>query len=224
LRWKKHPFIGPTSSGRCCAPIANWPGRTAALAPSGTSVRLSFLGDVAQLVERGLCKPEVVGSIPIVSTNFCFAASDCENAAILRGPGANVSGNFTFLRRSGSLFVAMADKSRLGLTTGVPECFGVMNPRSVHCARYRTTSEWGHGLINERGRLRYQRGEDPSPQGGAPRRRLAKVRYRILDGLISDEQLIEALGASLERTNGCEPLHQRRIVPARGNLATVHCS
>ena len=27
-------------------------------------------GDVAQLVERGLCKPEVVGSIPIVSTDF----------------------------------------------------------------------------------------------------------------------------------------------------------
>ena len=26
-------------------------------------------GDVAQLVERGLCKPEVVGSIPIVSTS-----------------------------------------------------------------------------------------------------------------------------------------------------------
>ena len=26
------------------------------------------LGDVAQLVERGLCKPEVVGSNPIVST------------------------------------------------------------------------------------------------------------------------------------------------------------
>ncbi len=26
-------------------------------------------GDVAQLGERGLCKPEVVGSIPIVSTS-----------------------------------------------------------------------------------------------------------------------------------------------------------
>jgi hypothetical protein len=32
------------------------------------SVRLDFLGDVAQLVERGLCKPEVEGSIPFVST------------------------------------------------------------------------------------------------------------------------------------------------------------
>lgn len=29
---------------------------------------MGSLGDVAQLVERGLCKPEVVGSIPIVST------------------------------------------------------------------------------------------------------------------------------------------------------------
>ena len=27
-----------------------------------------YQGDVAQLVERGLCKPEVVGSNPIVST------------------------------------------------------------------------------------------------------------------------------------------------------------
>jgi hypothetical protein len=31
-------------------------------------VRWNLFGDVAQLVERGLCKPEVVGSIPIVST------------------------------------------------------------------------------------------------------------------------------------------------------------
>ncbi len=30
-------------------------------------------GDVAQLGERGLCKPEVVGSIPIVSTMNCQA-------------------------------------------------------------------------------------------------------------------------------------------------------
>ena len=30
--------------------------------------RLEKLGDVAQLGERGLCKPEVVGSIPIIST------------------------------------------------------------------------------------------------------------------------------------------------------------
>lgn len=29
---------------------------------------VAYQGDVAQLVERGLCKPEVVGSIPIVST------------------------------------------------------------------------------------------------------------------------------------------------------------
>jgi hypothetical protein len=29
---------------------------------------MTYRGDVAQLVERGLCKPEVVGSIPIVST------------------------------------------------------------------------------------------------------------------------------------------------------------
>ncbi len=29
-----------------------------------------FLGAVAQLGERGLCKPEVVGSIPISSTIF----------------------------------------------------------------------------------------------------------------------------------------------------------
>ncbi len=27
-----------------------------------------YTGDVAQLGERGLCKPEVVGSIPIIST------------------------------------------------------------------------------------------------------------------------------------------------------------
>ena len=30
-------------------------------------------GDVAQLGERRLCKAEVVGSIPIVSTNFALA-------------------------------------------------------------------------------------------------------------------------------------------------------
>ena len=33
-----------------------------------------MIGDVAQLVERGLCKPEVVGSIPIVSTHKRFVA------------------------------------------------------------------------------------------------------------------------------------------------------
>ncbi len=32
-------------------------------------------GDVAQLGERGLCKPEVVGSIPIVSTNHSSRGS-----------------------------------------------------------------------------------------------------------------------------------------------------
>ncbi len=33
-------------------------------------------GDVAQLVERLLCKQEVVGSIPIVSTNLHLLAVD----------------------------------------------------------------------------------------------------------------------------------------------------
>ena len=34
--------------------------------PGGTEALAA--GDVAQLGERGLCKPEVVGSIPIIST------------------------------------------------------------------------------------------------------------------------------------------------------------
>ena len=55
-------------SAHYCALIAEWPGNVVDAVRSYSSVRLCFLGDVAQLVERGLCKPEVVGSIPIVST------------------------------------------------------------------------------------------------------------------------------------------------------------
>ena len=35
------------------------------------AIRMLFRGAVAQLGERGLCKPEVVGSIPISSTTVC---------------------------------------------------------------------------------------------------------------------------------------------------------
>jgi hypothetical protein len=42
-------------------------------------------GDVAQLGERGLCKPEVVGSIPIISTSYAVEIADRNgrNAAAL---------------------------------------------------------------------------------------------------------------------------------------------
>ena len=33
---------------------------------------MAGLGDVAQLGERWLCKPEVAGSIPVVSIRFAF--------------------------------------------------------------------------------------------------------------------------------------------------------
>ena len=48
---------------------------------------LSLSGDVAQLVERGLCKPEVVGSIPIVSTGcdlWAIEAIRYENLVVQR--------------------------------------------------------------------------------------------------------------------------------------------
>ena len=44
------------------------------VSPRGVYIPMSFAGqrrgDVAQLGERGLCKPEVAGSIPVVSTIF----------------------------------------------------------------------------------------------------------------------------------------------------------
>jgi hypothetical protein len=45
-----------------------------------------FRGAVAQLGERGLCKPEVVGSIPISSTNLFEEPADPFWISILRGP------------------------------------------------------------------------------------------------------------------------------------------
>ncbi len=41
----------------------------------GLTKTTQAVGDVAQLGERGLCKPEVVGSIPIISTNVESAVS-----------------------------------------------------------------------------------------------------------------------------------------------------
>ena len=38
-------------------------------------------GDVAQQGERGLCKPEATGSIPVISTKFLAAASGCGGKA-----------------------------------------------------------------------------------------------------------------------------------------------
>ena len=44
-----------------------------------------YCGDVAQLGERGLCKPEVVGSIPIVST-MSWMGRQLELSAFFYGP------------------------------------------------------------------------------------------------------------------------------------------
>ncbi len=52
--------------------------------------------------------------------------------------------------------------------------------------------------------------------------RLAKVPYRMLDGHITDEQVVEVRGASFEWTDGCEhcaPKLRRKIVSAHRNLA-----
>ena len=43
-------------------------------------------GDVAQLGERRLCKPEVVGSNPIVSTAKRKSESDLRRTRLGRGP------------------------------------------------------------------------------------------------------------------------------------------
>jgi hypothetical protein len=46
----------------------------------------------------------------------------------------------------------------------------------------------------------------------------AKYRYRMLDGLVSDSQIISALGASLTWTSGCShcmPKLSRKIDEAR---------
>jgi hypothetical protein len=134
------------------------------------SVRLDFLGDVAQLVERGLCKPEVVGSIPIVSTNFC-ARILYKSATYVASP--YMPHHSTGLRHMGD--------SGSGTSPGV------------------------------------------APRGLSPR----EGPYRILDGLITDEQIIEALGAILEWTDGCEHCAlklRRKIVSARRNLALAQRS
>ena len=116
-----------------------------------------------------------------------------------------------------------------GFGDGITRCFGVMNTRFGHCAGHGTLSEWLYGLISERSRMRYQLGANP----GARRVlhlegcRLAKIPYRMLDGLITDEQVIGALGASLEWTDGCErcaPKLRRKIVSARRYLASAHRS
>jgi hypothetical protein len=66
---RKRRCTGPMWSENFCASIANAPVRFATTdPPSKLFGRIALHGDVAQLVERGLCKPEVVGSIPIVST------------------------------------------------------------------------------------------------------------------------------------------------------------
>ena len=44
--------------------------------------RLDATGDVAQLGERGLCKPEVAGSIPVVSTILDPCGSEAPRAAV----------------------------------------------------------------------------------------------------------------------------------------------
>ena len=44
--------------------------REATMVGTQRGLDLEVLGAVAQLGERGLCKPEVVGSIPISSTRF----------------------------------------------------------------------------------------------------------------------------------------------------------
>jgi hypothetical protein len=44
-------------------------------------------GDVAQLVERGLCKPEVVGSIPIVSTFEESVSPDVVDSGVIASQG-----------------------------------------------------------------------------------------------------------------------------------------
>ena len=49
-------------------------------------------GAVAQLGERGLCKPEVVGSIPISSTTFLHAGTHgaaCRKSRAPRGQPAH---------------------------------------------------------------------------------------------------------------------------------------
>ena len=46
-----------------------WKGRMGQKGAGGTTGQDAY-GAVAQLGERGLCKPEVVGSIPISSTNI----------------------------------------------------------------------------------------------------------------------------------------------------------
>ena len=45
------------------------------------------LGDVAQLGERWLCKPEVTGSIPVVSTPEALFATTADKAFLLLGLG-----------------------------------------------------------------------------------------------------------------------------------------
>ena len=77
--------------------------------------------------------------------------------------------------------------------------------------------------------MRFQLGAGPGPRRVLHLEgcRLAKVPYRMLDGLFTDEQVIEALGASLEWTDGCErcaPKLRRKIQSARRNRALAHRS
>ena len=65
----------------------------AALGPGASGEEIRSFGAVAQLGERGLCKPEVVGSIPISSTNKA-----CEAGRVSRRGGGDADGQGAPLR------------------------------------------------------------------------------------------------------------------------------
>ena len=77
-RSKRRRCTGLTSSVNCCASTASGRERSTHHRPDIATALVEWKsrGDVAQLVERGLCKPEVVGSIPIVSTVWSLPHPD----------------------------------------------------------------------------------------------------------------------------------------------------